>query len=746
MLDNPLQKLANERIWVGYKGANSGGKIDKIPIDPNTGRNAKNNDQLSWGTKAHVVNWMKNFKAKHPGFSPGFGVQLTSHGENNRLIGIDLDGCVDTTTGAVEIWAEKILEKISSYSEISPSGSGIKIFCFIGVDEFLSFKKSTRVKHKAEFKISSHHGFEIHLSNSYFTVTENQFVTPNGENNNSGIVNIRRIDLGDLNWLYNVAGPRLIEKPAKNNPSDESGSGHGFRFALAEAKKKASYAEFCDRIREDQTEAGDWANRSDERQLRRAFNNAQKLIQEEGEAILEAFPKCVDLISNGWRPAANEISAVDVLAREEGNQYKYNATQGSWLLWNGSYWASDEKGEINSTISDVCVRLDGCIVKGARNLLRSTSVNGIRRLAENRPEFSTVERDWDNEPNLLTTPGQLIDLKSGKSKDPDSTILMKQCTEVAPLELVDFDANVHCPRWISFLNEALESDETAINFLKTWFGYCLTGNTREHKFLFIHGTGRSGKSTLVNVIRNILGSFAIQIESEVLSQQTFSQHTTSIARINGKRFVVANETKENRKWDQQRLKQLTGGDPIIARYMRQDDFQFDPKLKLMVVGNHQPSVSSVEKAMKERLLVLGMNAVPQVIDRNLQEKLMDEAQGILTWMIQGSIDWYDKGLVIPQSIKTKTDDYFSQQDVFQEWLDEACEVSQNYSEQSSNLWSSWQCYAQKSSISPGTKTSSFPDAMREHGFQASRNIGPERSRGYIGLRLKLEELDDETYI
>jgi putative DNA primase/helicase len=182
---------------------------------------------------------------------------------------------------------------------------------------------------------------------------------------------------------------------------------------------------------------------------------------------------------------------------------------------------------------------------------------------------------------------------------------------------------------------------------------------------------------------------------------------------------------------------MTGGDRISARFMRQDFFEFIPQFKLTIVGNHKPVLRNVDEAARRRFLIVPFEQKPAEPDRRLEQKLMAEAPGILQWMIEGALDWQANGLLKPPSVIAATQEYFSDQDLFEHWLDEECQCAvgnSDFSETSSALFRSWRDYALSAGNSPGTQQS-FKDQMTRHGFKFYRG---RKAREFFGVRLKPE--------
>jgi putative DNA primase/helicase len=212
------------------------------------------------------------------------------------------------------------------------------------------------------------------------------------------------------------------------------------------------------------------------------------------------------------------------------------------------------------------------------------------------------------------------------------------------------------------------------------------------------------------------------------------RHPTELAMLRGARLVTASETEEGRPWAEARIKQLTGGDRIAARFMRQDFFEFTPQFKLMIVGNHKPSLQNVDDAARRRFNIVPFVLKPPAPDRQLETRLMMEAGGILRWMIDGCLDWQQNGLVRPGSVKTATEEYFNDQDLFSQWLAEACDIDpgNKYKEaNASALFASWKCFALAAGEDPKSQKVFKPELLKRGITSRHTNSG----NSFVGVRL-----------
>jgi putative DNA primase/helicase len=424
-----------------------------------------------------------------------------------------------------------------------------------------------------------------------------------------------------------------------------------------------------------------------------------------------------------------EDSAALRFVERRGQDLRYCHSTGKWYRWNTAFWVIDQTRVAFQWARELARELAEDQDERKRYITNKTSfASGVESFAKVDPRCAVTIAYWDANPWLLGTPDGTVELQTGKVRPSIRDDGITKSTSVAP-------GDSGCPSWLRFLAETTGDDGELIRFLQQWCGYGLTGLTREHALVFVYGPGGNGKSVFLNVVTSVLKDYASTSAMDTFTASQSDKHPTDLAMLRGARMVTASETEEGRAWAESRIKQMTGGDPITARFMRQDFFTFIPQFKLTIVGNHKPVLKNVDEAARRRFLIVPFERKPAIPDRVLEQKLMAEAPGILQWMIEGCLDWQANGLVKPASVLAATEEYFSDQDLFAHWLAEECiceSGNMNRSETSGNLFKSWRDFAVGAGNLPGSQPS-FKDQMIRHGFRFFRS---SKSREFFGISLQ----------
>lgn len=423
-----------------------------------------------------------------------------------------------------------------------------------------------------------------------------------------------------------------------------------------------------------------------------------------------------------------------IFADTYSGRLRFDHSAGAWFEWTGTHWRRDEKARAFEFVRQlVRDKSEGQEMSELRALRRTAFASGVERFAQSDTVLATTAEEWDRDPFLLGTPGGTVDLRTGELRPGDPADGITKLTAVTPA------AAAECPAWLKFLGEATGGDLTLVRFLQQFFGYALTGDTREHALVFVYGAGGNGKSVFLNTVTGILADYAVTAGMDTFTTSIGDRHPADLAMLRGARLVAASETEQGRTWAESRIKQLTGGDPITARFMRRDFFTYQPQFKLAIIGNHQPALSNVDDAVRRRFNMVGFPNRPERPDQQLEHKLRAEWPGILRWLIDGCVDWQFGGLERPASVVKATAEYFEAQDLLGQWLADRCEVQRGndrYREASTALYASWTEYAKAAGIKPESQIAFSRNLIK-------RGLGPYRdkhSRGFCGIRFRLTEL------
>jgi len=443
------------------------------------------------------------------------------------------------------------------------------------------------------------------------------------------------------------------------------------------------------------------------------------------------------------------------MARIFGETLRYVPELDKYILWNDIRWEVDDALQIQIRAEEMVYSIETEAIQAgeagnaetAKELWghfdKSQANARINAAIERfKPKVVTPKFELDTDDYLLGVKNGVVDLKTGKVREAQKEDFITKLARVEHNPIAD------CPIWKDFLLGVMQGDQDMVDYLQTVLGYMLTGSTREQCWFFLHGSGANGKSTLINVIDALMGDYADTISSEnlMIKKHGGGGASPELAKLDGKRLVVANELEENALMSEVLVKKVTGEDKIDTRFLYKDPFSYFPKFKFFMVGNHKPNIRGTDQGMwrRVRLIEFGAYFEPDDRDKLLDVKLLRELPGILNWMIEGCLKWQQQGLQTPLKVENQTDAYRKQQDVVQQWLDECCEVVKVTSkdfEYVQELFDSYNTWAERNNEWP-MKKRQFTEKLKEKSFKFGN-----RSRGRIFKKIKLGRVfisdDDE---
>ena len=294
-------------------------------------------------------------------------------------------------------------------------------------------------------------------------------------------------------------------------------------------------------------------------------------------------------------PGYTEDALALGFTRSHAEDWRYVAAWGQWLCWTGTHWQHETTLKAFDLARLVCRKAAASCrnPKIAAKISSAGTVAAVERLARADRRHAATSDEWDQDLWVLNTPGGVVDLRTGALRPHDRADQMTKIATATP--------QGDCPTWRQFLATVTGNDPELQAYLARVVGYALTGVTGEHALFFLYGTGANGKSVFVNTIAAILGDYATNAAMDTFMATQGERHPTDMASLRGARLVTSIETEQGRRWAESRLKALTGGDKISARFMRQDFFEFTPQFKLVVAGNHKPAIRTIDEAMRRRL-------------------------------------------------------------------------------------------------------------------------------------------------
>jgi putative DNA primase/helicase len=418
----------------------------------------------------------------------------------------------------------------------------------------------------------------------------------------------------------------------------------------------------------------------------------------------------------------------------------------TWLAWDGKGWRPDDSGEAmrraKETVEALYREAAGSVERIGRELARAADeqakaalaaqLEEARRLlswalrseqaqrldallAVARSDLPVLPDQLDTDPFLLNVLNGTLDLRTGELRPHRREDLI---SKLAP---VRYDLGATCPLWLKFLDRILDGNQDLIIYLQRVVGYGLTGDVSEQCLWFFHGTGANGKSTFLGTVLAMLGDYGMQAVPELLLAKNHDSHPTERADLFGKRFVATIEAEEGKRLAEALMKQMTGGDKMRARFMRQDFFEFDPTHKIFLAANHKPVIRGTDHGTWRRIKLVPFTVtIPdEEKDKALPEKLKAELPGILAWAVRGCLDWKRHGLGEPDEVRQATATYQAEQDTVQGFLGECCFLHPQARVKSSALLDAYHEWSGDRLMTAPT----FRERLKDKGFAAPTRGG-----------------------
>jgi len=671
--------------WILWRSESRDGKPTKVPYQSD-GEMAQANNRSTWSTFATAVKFYLE------GDYSGIGFVFS---RQDNYIGIDIDNCV--VDDKPNTFATEIIDTLDSYTEFSPSGKGLHIIIKGGLPQNVlgTGRKNTQ------------HGLEIYSYGRYFTFTGNRENSNDVYDRTDELAEVfekyfddsdieGRVNLADFeNDEIKISNESLWERMFRSKSGDEIRS--LYNGNLINNDHSSSDLALCNYLafwtgksaprmdamfRETSLVRDKWdiihhssGETYGERTIVEAISSTTSTILDDRQQYDEfSFDFHNDEVVED-KPSKKfrltELGNAERIAYEYGHTIKYVGEMG-WLIWDGKRWRYDTKKEIERITNKVLRGLyksgDEMEIKWARMCeRRNIRMNSIKDLM---PLVPGERNEFDKHKYLFNLENGILNLETGKLQPHDRELNLTKITNVI------FDEKAECPEWMLFLNQIFKGDNDLIEYMQRLAGYSLTADISEQSIYFLVGGGSNGKSTFVNIIKKIMGDYGLQTNSNTFIKKKDAGANNDIARLVNSRFVSAVESEEGEKLQESLVKTITGGEPLLARFLRQEFFEFTPEFKVFFTTNHKPIIGGVDDGIWRRVKIIPftLNLKPHERDKKLEEKLSLEMPGILNWVLAGCLKWQKSGLKEPRVVAEATGNYKEDMDILAPFLSEVCYI------------------------------------------------------------------------
>ena len=683
-IENIPQELREVKQWVCWVGQ------DKVPKNPYTGGNAKSNDPQTWATFEQAVEACDRYHFDGLGFmfAPPF-------------FGVDLDHCLDDLD-----FCDEFVETLQSYAEISKSGSGIHIICRGTLPAGARRKGSVEMYSSGRYFICTGN-----LYNQKYTqvvdctesikVLHSKYLpsaTPKAEMRKQVFVDLddqqvidkaRSCKSGQLfsmlysgNWkgIYtsqSEADLALCNHLAFWTGCNEQQMDRIFRSSGLMRDK-------WDKKRGDITygagtigkAVASCTNVYEPEKYQDDTSLAIGFFQDGTSGAIEEFKKQYDMTDTG-----NAHRLYDKF----GSVIRYSYNRKKWYFWDGKMWQLDDSGEVKKMADEICEDLkqeafliqdddlQDRAMKFAKKTASSHNKEAMIKECQHLFDIPASPDAFDSYTDYLNCQNGIVNLRNGELMPHDSNFMMSKIC------YAEYDTRHKKPQlWLSFLDDVTAGDKELQEYIQRCVGYSLSGSIQEQCAYFLYGMGNNGKSTFLDTLADLFGSYAANAQPDTLMVQNkiSGGANSDIARLKSARFVTTEEPTEGVRLNEGLLKQLTGGSKVTCRFLYGDEFEYTPEFKIWMATNHKPVIRGTDLGIWRRikLIPFEVNIPKEKVDKNLKYKLRKEFPQILAWAVEGCIKWQREGITDPKRVVDATKDYKKEMDLIAGFVEQCLEI------------------------------------------------------------------------
>ena len=434
------------------------------------------------------------------------------------------------------------------------------------------------------------------------------------------------------------------------------------------------------------------------------------------------------------------------LIDDHQHRYRRIADMRKWFVWDGARWAQDHEDRAIREAARNQARTLPQNTKEARawqnKSMSAMGISGAVRVAETDPRISIRAAQLDAHPEYINTPSGVVNLRTGEIGPHNPAMLLSRITAY------NVDLQAMHPHWDHFLDQTF-NDAEMIGYMQRLAGLALLGTVTEHILPFLHGSGANGKGVFTLVLQNLLGEadtggYAVSAPDGFLMSGRDGKHETEIARLRGARLVVCSEQTSGKRFEESKVKRLTGGDILTGRFMRGDFFDFEPSHLTWVMSNHLPEVKEGGPSFWRRVrLIPFLHVVPEE-ERvpDLHEKLLErEGAAILGWAVKGAVEVINRGLGTPEAVVAATREYEISEDSLASFVRDECLRGPNYWSVTSAFHHRYEKHCAETGIDPLSARAVTMRLVSEYAVQRDRLSRPSRR---IYRNIALQATDEEA--
>ena len=746
------EELKLNAVWCCWKYVkNDNGDNIKMPFNPLTGYRARSNDKSTFVTYPTILRYANSYIAFEGKKQIG-GIGL---GIFNGYSAIDIDHCVDEN-GNISDMAQEIIDFCQSYTEFSPSGTGIRII----------FKSLIKIDKNKYYINNAKNHLEIYISdntNKFVTITGNgkgeineidlteildkymkrsipiiQTVTPQISNYN-GNVDLYRIMQSDykLNELWNKQATGSHGTESEDDLALCNKLAYYFKCDFDKIKyafESSPYYMSKDELHKNKWNNGSYAVKTINMAISFTYNN---LPRETPVYETEPVKKVYSLTDTG-----NAHRFADKFS----DNIHYNVDNEKWMLYNGKYWEYDIKGKIRDYVD----KLADDMIKDLRyeddenrrkvisqNITKIQNNAGKKALLEECQHIGNIpvlNSDFDNDPYLLCANNMIYNLKTGEQLPFKKEYMISQSLNC------DIDLDNEPVKWIKFFEDILENDEEMIRYVRKVLAYCMSGSTREQQMWVFYGDGNNGKSLMLEIFSELMGSYSITSRPElIVDSKNSNTSSEEIARLKGKRVTILEELKDGDRMNESLVKQLTSGlGKMTGRFLYGNTFEFTMKAKILQASNYKSKVKGIDKGIWRRInLVPLYRDFTAVLNKDLREELIEELPQIAGWLVKGFKLYLEEGLDNkPQKVLKETKEYKEESDIVQTWINENCEIEKGAWTRASELFEDFVLWCKKNQENILTQT-----AFGRNMGKKFKRLTYSTGKVYSGVKLRVQPDD-----